>query len=334
MAVEVRTVDPADEDALRAFWEVGAACSAHDHVDDGWAPWPVSRRAWTTTDPVRRHPKLAAYDGPDVVGIALVQLDDQDNTHLVFGQPMVLPERRRRGVGTALVTAVDELARAEGRTTLLADVYTPVGAEDHPALRFARRHGYAVAGLEEIKVADLPATEDRWPALAARAAERSDGYTLVSWTEHAPEEHLAEIARLFTRFLGEVPLGDLDLEPQRWSPERIRETEDRLLAIGKRQVLVAAVAPDGTLAGYTNLYVTDGRPERAGIDSTLVLPEHRGHRLGLALKVRLHQETRAHHPEVRRIATSNAGVNSWMNAVNDELGYEVVEVCHELQKRL
>lgn len=107
-----------------------------------------------------------------------------------------------------------------------------------------------------------------------------------------------------------------------------------MLAIGKRQVLVAAVAPGGTLAGYTNLYVTDGRPERAGIDSTLVLPEHRGHRLGLALKVRLHQETRARHPEVRRIATSNAGVNSWMNAVNEELGYEVVEVCHELQKRL
>ena len=156
----------------------------------------------------------------------------------------------------------------------------------------------------------------------------------MSWREHAPEEHVAEIARLFSRFLGEIPLGDLDLRPQHVTAERMREREERMAAIGKHQVLVAAVAPDGTLAGFSNLYVTDGRPERAGIDGTLVLPEHRGHRLGLALKVRLHQETRAHHPEVRRIATGNAGVNSFMNAVNEALGYQVVEVCHEMQKVL
>jgi GNAT superfamily N-acetyltransferase len=191
-----------------------------------------------------------------------------------------------------------------------------------------------VAGSEEIKVADLAATEDGWPDLAATAAERGAGYELVCWTDRAPEEHVAEIARLYSRFLGEIPLGRVALEPATWTVQRIRESEERWLASGRHQVLVAAVAPDGSLAGYTNLFVLDGRPERAGIDSTLVLPEHRGHRLGLALKVRLHQETRTRHPEVTRIATGNADVNRWMNAVNDQLGYRVVETCFDVQKVL
>jgi hypothetical protein len=54
----------------------------------------------------------------------------------------------------------------------------------------------------------------------------------------------------------------------------------------------------------------------------------------LALKVRLHQETRTRHPEVTRIATGNADVNRWMNAVNDQLGYRVVETSFDVQKVL
>lgn len=332
--IEVRDVDLADEAALRSFWELGGIASAHDHADDGWPAWESARRGWATRDPVRRLPKLAAYAGDELVGICSLQLDDLDNTHLAFVQPAVHPDRRGRGAGTALLAAAEERVRADGRTTILSEVYTPPDAEEHPALRFARDRGYAVAGTEEVKVADLPATEHTWPGLADHAAERAAGYELVTWREHAPEEHLEEIARLYTRFLGEIPLGDLDLQPQVWSAQRIRESEQRWLAIGKHQVLVAALAPDGTLAGYSNLFVTEGRPERAGIDSTLVLPEHRGHRLGLALKVRLHQETRAHHPGVRRIATGNAHVNSAMIAVNEALGYRVVETCLEMQKLL
>jgi GNAT superfamily N-acetyltransferase len=199
-------------------------------------------------------------------------------------------------------------------------------------MEFARRHGYAVAGVEEIKVADLVATEAGWPALAAHAAEKAAGYELVCWAERAPDEHVAEIARLHSRFLGEIPLGEVALQPSTWTVERIRQSEARWLASGRHQLLVAAVAPDGSLAGYSNCFVLDGRPDRAGIDSTLVLPEHRGHRLGLALKVRLHQELRAQHPDVRRIATGNADVNTFMNAVNEQLGYRTVETAYDVQK--
>jgi GNAT superfamily N-acetyltransferase len=333
--IEIREVDTADEVGLRAWWEVGRIASAHDKADDGWPAWESARLAWTGPDPVRRIPRLSAYAGTDLVGICSIQLDDLDNTHLAFVQPAVLPDERCTGIGSALLTAAEERVRADGRTTILSEVCIPLGADEHhPAPAFARRRGYEVAGMEQVKVADLPATEQTWPALAAHAAERAAGYELVAWRDHAPEEHVEEIVRLYTRFLGEIPLGNVDIRPQVWTVQRFRDNELRALDVGKHHVLVAAVAPDGTLAGYSSLFVTDGRPERAGIDSTLVLPEHRGHRLGLAVKVRLHQETRAHHPAVVHVATGNADVNTWMNAVNEALGYRVVETCLEMQKVL
>jgi GNAT superfamily N-acetyltransferase len=340
--IEVRHVDLADESALHAWWDVGRISSAHDEIDDYWPAWATAHAGWVRPDSVRRFVRLSAHDGTDdeaeVVGIASLQLEDADNTHLAIVQLMVLPERRGGGVGSALLAAVESAARADARTTVLGMVTVPLGvaAEDaaDPNLAFVRRHGYLVAGTEEIKLADLAATEDRWPDLAAAAAEKGSGYELVCWTDRAPDEHVEEIARLYSRFLGEIPLGQVALEPATWTVQRIRESEERWLASGRHQVLVAAVAPDGSLAGYTNLFVLDGQPERAGIDSTLVLPEYRGHRLGLALKVRLHQETRTRHPEVTRIATGNADVNRWMNAVNDQLGYRVVETCFDVQKVL
>ena len=65
---------------------------------------------------------------------------------------------------------------------------------------------------------------------------------------------------------------------------------------------------------------------------TIVLPGHRGHRLGLAMKVQNHRAVRERSPRVRILITGNAGVNAPMNAVNDALGYRSYERCIEMQK--
>ena len=40
----------------------------------------------------------------------------------------------------------------------------------------------------------------------------------------------------------------------------------------------------------------------------------------------------AAHPECERVSTSNADVNSHMNAVNERMGYRLVEDVIEVQK--
>ena len=39
-------------------------------------------------------------------------------------------------------------------------------------------------------------------------------------------------------------------------------------------------------------------------------------------------------PDCAHVETGNAGVNAAMNAVNEQLGYRVVERCLDVQKRL
>ena len=42
----------------------------------------------------------------------------------------------------------------------------------------------------------------------------------------------------------------------------------------------------------------------------------------------------ATYPSLVSVDTSNAEVNSWMNAVNEALGYRAIETLVELQKKL
>ncbi len=328
---DIREVDRTDEAQLHAWWSCGHAAMSQRPVDL-WPDWEISRLSLPEADPENRVVLLGAYDAETMVGSGLVVVPLEDNTHLGVIEVYVPPEHRRRGLGTALLEHGEEIAVAAGRTTLIADVRVPFD-EDNADSRWAQRRGYAVANEDAIKVVDLAATAHLLPELEARAAERLGDYRLAWWTDPAPEEHLASLAAAMSRFLEEIPLGDLDLQPQQWTPERLRGREARHAAQRREHLTVVALTPSGEVAGYTNLGLSPHAPRVADIGDTLVLPDHRGHRLGLALKVVLHQQVRTLHPDAELVVTGNATSNTWMNAVNEQLGYQPVDRCLELQKR-
>jgi GNAT superfamily N-acetyltransferase len=264
-----------------------------------------------------------------VAGIAVVELPLLDNTHACWMDVGVPPERRGRGVGAALLERVEAAARDAGRTHVLGAAYTSPGGESAGS-RFAAARGYDVAHREGLKVLDLREHPD-WASLDAEVASRVGEYTLVEWREHTPEEHMADLARAISSFFSMVPTGDLALEDGEWTPERLRDNEVR----GEERSLrfcAAALAPDGELVGYTDLHVSRAKTAHAGIGITFVLPEHRGHSLGLAVKLANHRALMAAHPECELVRTSNADVNTHMNAVNERMGYRQVEDLLEVQK--
>jgi GNAT superfamily N-acetyltransferase len=330
--IEIREVDRADEDQLHAWWSSGRAAMSHRPVDL-WSDWAVARFALPQVDPDNEAALLGAYAGDAMVGSGLTYLPLKDNAHLGAIEVYVPPDHRRQGVGTALLARAEEIVVAGGRTTLLADVRVPLD-EDSGDRRWAEARGYAVANVDTVKVVDLVATADLLPELEARAAERIGDYRLAWWTDPAPEKHLASLAAAMSRFIEEIPLGDLDLEPEVWTPERLRGRESRRAAQHRDQLTVVALTPSGEVAGYTDLVISPHAPRLAGIGDTLVLPDHRGHRLGLAMKVLLHQKARALYAGAELIATGNANVNRWMNDVNEQLGYRPVDRSLELQKLL
>lgn len=327
----IAETDRTDTAELRAWWEVYDAAQ-NDRPYALWSTWEEAEKLWATPPPGRDAPMWTASDDGRVVGAARALLPLDDNTHLAMVEAYVRPEARRRGVGRALVELMERVGVERGRTTFLADAYTlPGGTSD--GLSAAGALGYPQVALEELKLADLVATEPTWAMMEDEAAARLAPYTLVEWVGRTPAGSVDDVCHLYTRFLAEIPLEGLDLGVQRWDAARLDAVEQRREDAGFVQLMVAGRAPSGELVGYSNALVTPSGAE-AYIDGTLVLPEHRGHALGLAMKVRLHRMLRERHPDCPVIITGNAGVNEHMNAVNDRLGYRVVEHGHSVQKVL
>ena len=93
---------------------------------------------------------------------------------------------------------------------------------------------------------------------------------------------------------------------------------------GTLRITAVAVAPDGSFAGNSEVHLHESADSTLGWqENTLVMPEHRGHRLGLALKVATHRQLTARAPQLRALVTWNSHVNPWMIEINEKLGYRV-----------
>jgi GNAT superfamily N-acetyltransferase len=293
----------------------------------------VSRVALPAANPERDTTLVGAWDGGRMVGASIVLMPTQENLHTVGLDVYVDPARRREGLGTALLADVEDRARAAGRTTLQAEVYSPPDSAS-PGQRFGLARGFAVASREGLKHLDLADYLRRRPALVEQVGGAAEGYRIVTFDTVCPEEHLAGFGRLLSTLIAEIPLGDLDLSDSEWTPERLRAAERRWTTTGRHVLTALAIAPDGSVAGSSDARVNEADPVRGDVGVTLVARPHRGHRLGLALKLATHDLVLATYPSVRSVGTMNAESNAHMNAVNEQLGYRKVETLLEMQKRL
>jgi GNAT superfamily N-acetyltransferase len=105
-------------------------------------------------------------------------------------------------------------------------------------------------------------------------------------------------------------------------------------AAGRTTYTTVALTPDGAVVAYTDLVVPSHDPGRAYQWGTLVAPEHRGHRLGLAVKAHNLRQLQHHCPDLRILSTFNAEVNRHMVEVNERLGFRPVERLGEFQRKL
>jgi GNAT superfamily N-acetyltransferase len=331
---DVRVIDGRDETGTRRLWEVGkAAESEHRPYDLFWS-WDTARVSWAEADRTdTRTVLLGAFDGELLCGAAEADCPLLDNKHMVYAEFYVHPDHQRRGAGRALVEAASRLAVDDGRKVMVVEVYAPPGA-DSAGLLFGRSLGFSEAMEEGWKVVDLVATAHLWDELTERVAPHHRDYRIVTWYDAVPEEHVAGYCHMNEVFNEEAPMGDLEVEVEKWDVHRVREREARNGRVGRRIVATCALAPDGTVVGLTEVGVNDSTLWRGMQSGTLVLSGHRGRRLGLAMKIANQRAIRERFPDCVNLFTGNAGVNAPMNAVNDQLGFRLVERCVEMQKSL
>jgi RimJ/RimL family protein N-acetyltransferase len=166
------------------------------------------------------------------------------------------------------------------------------------------------------------------------ARSRAAGYELVGWRGATPDEHLGDLAVLVARMSTDPPLGDLVWEPEAADPVRLRAREVVMDDRGYRRWTTAARPIGGPLVGFTQIIARASQHEDADQGDTIVLTEHRGHRLGALMKQANLALVRADLPALRRVWTWNAAENAPMVAVNEAMGFRRHRNWYECQLRL
>jgi GNAT superfamily N-acetyltransferase len=265
---------------------------------------------------------LGVVYGNTWLGVAWLDWWLQENTDSVDVELAVVPAYRRRGVGSLLLNAVVDRARQEGRRLLSGAIMGDALTGRSPGSAFAERQGFVQRHVELHQVIELPLSGERLLELEQRIP--GHGYRLVQWREHTPDEWVEQFADALSVMTQEVPTGELEFEPSRWTPERLREVEARRLKQGRFCHTTVAVAPDGRLAAYTQMGGAAASPDRLYQWDTLVRPEHRGQRLGMAVKLANLRSLQAGLERPAVLHTWNAPENGPMIAVNEHLGFRPI----------
>lgn len=273
----------------------------------------------------------------EVVATGLLDLPQADNLHLAQLEVQVVPEARRQGIGSAVLLELEDAARALGRSVAVAEISYGLDGPDDGAgtagAEFARRHGYTFALGDVQRRLALPVDGDLLERLAASAAPHRAAYRLVSFQGPVPEQYVAGYAALAASLVVEAPLGALEMEREDPSVAGWRSREGALRRQGLTPWHTVALAGDEVVA-YSTITVSAHDRELCHQWGTLVRPDHRGHRLGLAVKVANHQALQASGDVPAEVVTWNAAVNETMIAVNDLLGFHRTGRLGEVQKRL
>jgi GNAT superfamily N-acetyltransferase len=330
MGVHIAPVDKDDDHDIKSLHHVAAASRAADVPDFpeltvretyGWV-----RHPWPTSD---RFHFLARRNG-ETAGYLILTLPRTDNTHIVHVDLGVHPDLRRRGVGRAMFDFAMEFARAKGRNLLMGDYGTPLPggpARDPGPAVFAAAMGVSPALPEVRRRLDLDTVDkETWSELTTEAQSRATGYTLISWVGAAPDDVVAEVARLEGRMVTDAPMGELRYEPEKYDTDRIRGNEVVRKLRGHRDYHAAARHdPTGQLAAWTMIEFDADTTIQAWQQTTIVDPDHRGHRLGILVKVENLRHTLTHEPALRHVDTWNAAENEHMIAINEAIGFRAVD---------
>lgn len=333
--MDIRQVDVFDDTEIERFHEVTERADAFERPHhSGWS-LEEAKLEFRRQDPSERAEAWAAYDKGTLVGGLSLWFPLLDNLDKCWGSLGVDPDHRGRGIGAALVAQIVTRLEQEGRTTMVIESAYPFERRhNHPHRRFAEANGFTVAIDEIRRILPLPVDPAFLQTLAAEVAPHHTDYRIASFVDSLPDELIASYCALSNQLGVDAPTGDVDFEAESMTPELWREHVAKENEMGRTRLSTLAIDGAGTVVAYTDLIL----PPEPNVDvwqwGTLVHREHRGHRLGTAVKVRNLQQLAAAHSKRLRVLTCNAETNHHMVDINVRLGFEAIEVAPMFELRI
>lgn len=330
-------------DEFRAAYAFHERSNAERYGEGVYVNTPVELLAALQSNRDFRIDRFHAWDGERLVGIMTLYSNLLDSTDVVEAQPELSSDLSRAEQlelsETLVALAHDESARAGRSTVIMSTVGAATGAASahgvtarsgfggadpaHPEVAPLVARGYALEQVYRVSIAelaDLPDLDDR----LAVAESTSSDYEMVRWLGDTPAEHRAAMRALHERMSTDAPVGGLAWEPEVWDDERLAEFERTTQAGGRVLLTVAArERATGELGGFSTLILPlTGSTARQ--HDTLVTMPHRGHGLGMRMKLDNLVRLREVRPELVRVVTWNAEENRPMLSVNEASGFRPV----------
>ena len=259
-----------------------------------------------------RHQRVAAFtDDGTAAAIGHVELN-MDAANAALAGVEITP----CGDDTAAAVLAELLQRAagDGRTSIIAwGDYTP---ERHA---FWTRLGAELRYTEQESSLDMASVDPQLMTQWIQAGPAD--LDLVHLSRPCPEQWLDAVVAMVNA-MNDAPTDDLDMADTIVDATMVRTEIEARATRGLEYRGVLAVTADGEAAGTTEVFVNRHRPAASWQWSTVVLPAHRGRRIGRWLKATMWQRLRATEPDVTGLQTGNAASNAHMLAINNEMGFK------------
>jgi GNAT superfamily N-acetyltransferase len=339
----------------RLFQALLACQHAADLADrPGDPPTAVAELRSLLTPPYQGYRLLYLLHDPSgsLAGWARLGLFTAFQRELAHATILVRPAARRRGAGTALLTAVTLGAHRRGRSRLVLDGPRRLATE-----RFAVRHGLVLTGRElrsrlDLDSPDLAAACAQWRAPGG--AHRRPDFIALRWTGPCPDAYVPTYldaldalqpgaatagavgagaagtgigtggSRAGGNGTGPDNAGTTGTKESPFTQAEVRHREYTAAAAGLREYTACLVTPQtGRIAALSTAHTADGL--RGEQNETVVVPEFRGRGLALRVKAQLIRELLVAEPGLTMLDTHNAVDNTRMLAVNQRLGFRPLD---------
>jgi GNAT superfamily N-acetyltransferase len=320
--VPLQRVSPDDTAAVAALVAIhNAARRVDDPEGFDWLPAVAAdelRYGWDLQP--EEHFLYRPEGANEPVAALAVDMPKRDNRHLFWMQLVVHPEHRRQGHGTAVMTEALRMAEQAGRSTIWAE-----SVEDDPGARkFVERFGFSYASHDARRRQWLAEVDPNQIArLLAESEAAAAGYVVERLLPPVPDATLQQMVEV-TAAINDAPMGTLTFEDEVFDLGRLQDIETARARKGHRSYrVIARHRETGEIGGHTQVVISPHRPHLGFQADTAVSRAHRGHRLGLLLKIDMMRWLAEAEPQLEVLETWNNADNRFMIGVNELLGYRL-----------
>ncbi|MGI9110807.1 MAG: GNAT family N-acetyltransferase [Gaiellaceae bacterium] len=277
--------------------------------------WIAVRRRVLPNEPAATVEQMRALETPkrllllaerngELAGSGLV---DRSQTGGAYVAPRILPEHRRRGVGSAVLERSLQHARASGFDSAIAH------AEKPGAIEFAHRHDFAEADREVEQVRVVRADEpEPSPYDGVVFSSVAADPTLLERAYGVAHQGYADLA---------LATGGIVVPLEEWLRDEATLPGGSIVALDGDRVV-----------GYAGLLAWNDDDARA--ENGLTAVDRAWRRRGLATALKRRQLAWASANGIRELVTWTQTGNEGMRSVNERLGYVTRTISLRMRREL